>query len=79
MGKILEHKKREPIDGSLVANTIKYTLFPAKSQAFHTPCRAFSKSRFTVGEDQEAVIAPHEVWHKSGESEKPHWKPEANP
>ena len=27
------HKKREPIDGSLVANRIKYTLFLPKNQA----------------------------------------------
>jgi hypothetical protein len=29
----LGHKKREPIDGSLVANRIMYTLFWAKNQA----------------------------------------------
>ena len=31
---IFEHKKREPIHGSLVANRIKYTLFLPKNQAF---------------------------------------------
>ncbi len=35
MRKALEYKKREPINGSLVANTIKCTPFLAKSQAFH--------------------------------------------
>lgn len=34
-----EHKKREPTDGSLVANTIKYTLFSSKNQALPLLCR----------------------------------------
>jgi hypothetical protein len=38
-----EHKKREPLIGSLVANTIKYTRFLPKNQAFHAPWQGFFK------------------------------------
>ena len=34
----MEHKKREPINGSLVANRIKYTLIWLKSQAHPLLC-----------------------------------------
>ncbi|SRR6266700_1772537 len=37
--KTFEHKKREPIDGSLVTNTIKYTRFLPKNQALPLLCR----------------------------------------
>jgi hypothetical protein len=33
----VEHKKREPINGSLVLNRIKYTLFFPKNQALAFP------------------------------------------
>jgi hypothetical protein len=33
-----EHKKREPLIGSLVTNTIKYTLFLPKNQVLTRVC-----------------------------------------
>jgi hypothetical protein len=39
--RLFEHKKREPLIGSLVTNTIKYTLFSAKNQVLTRWCQGF--------------------------------------